>query len=372
MATINNVQCMKVCGNNTCLLLSEKSNNQNIDKIPIICPPVDLQLNCNIDSAYSIYLHHAIMITNGTILAKGFNKDNRMYTNLPKEVFTEFTPFEIKDKNNIKWIPVSAVCGNFYTLINVSNPENKDETRLVYSFQNMIDQHPLFLNTESHHFISLFGGCNQSAAIDTEGLITVINWHRQPSISALYASYRLPSGEKAVMIAFANEFIFALDSNGCIFEAKNRTKSKLTFSEVNELKGIKIIDISGKYNHAFAVSEDGKVFGRGSNKFGELGIGKGQEFIDKFIEITSLNQYKIIASYAGSSHSLFKTSNGAIIACGNHTYGQLPLDSGPRKEPYFLPVETTINEGATFCIAGECISIIFINSYPQKSPNIKH
>ena len=54
-----------------------------------------------------------------------------------------------------------------------------------------------------------------------------------------------------------------------------------------------------------------------------------------------------------------KTFNGAIVACGNHSYGQLPLDIGPRNEPYFLHVETTIKEGATFCIAGECITIIF-------------
>lgn len=359
MSTKNNSHWMKVCGRNMFNLLSEMSNNQNDYKTPIICPPVDMRLNYNTDSTYSIYLNHAILITNGIIHAKGFNKDHRMCSFLPREILTDFTPFEIKDMSNIKWTPISAVCGKFYTLINVSNPEDGNETRLVYSFKDILDQYPLFLNTESRHFISLFGGCNESAAIDTEGLITVINWSHQPSIPDLHESYRLPSGERATNIAFANGFIFALDSNGRIFEAKNRTRSKLTFSEVNELKGIKIVDISGKYNHAFAVTEDGKVFGRGSNKFGELGIGKGQDFFDKFTEIASLYQYRIIASYAGGSHSLFKTFNGAIVACGNHSCGQLPLDTGPRKEPYFLPVETTIKEGATFCIAGECITIIF-------------
>lgn len=358
MYTKNNVHFMKVCGINMHSLLLDFSNNHNIYKQPIICPPVDLQLNYNAYSTYSIYLHHAIMITNGQILAKGFNKDYRIYPSLPREILTEFTPFEIKDKNNIKWIPISAVCGKYYTLFNVSNPENRNETRLVYSFKDILDDHqPLFLNTKSRFFTSLFGGCNASAAIDKEGLITVINWNHQNSISDLYESYRLPSEKKATMIAFANEFIFALDSDGSLFEAK---KSKLNFKEVDELKGIKIVDISGKYNHAFAVSNDGNVFGRGSNKFGELGIGKGQEFIDKFIGISSLNQYRIIASYAGSSHSLFKTSNGAIIACGNHSYGQLPLETGPREEPYFLPVETAIKKGASFCIAGEVISIIFL------------
>lgn len=81
------------------------------------------------------------MITNETILAKGFNKDHRISSSFPREILTDFTPFEIKDENDNKWIPISAVCGKFYTLINVSNPENKNETRLVYSFKDMIFKH---------------------------------------------------------------------------------------------------------------------------------------------------------------------------------------------------------------------------------------
>lgn len=90
-----------------------------------------------------------------------------------------------------------------------------------------------------------------------------------------------------------------------------------------------------------------------------------------FTEILSLRGYEIRAAYAGCTHSLFETREGKILSCGSNLYGQLLLSNGPGGNVY-LPIETAITEGASFCIAGEYISSVFIgNRPPLNTPNMR-
>lgn len=134
----------------------------------------------------------------------------------------------------------------------------------------------------------------------------------------------------------------------------------------------KVVEISGSFEHCFVVCEDGSVFCRGSNDFGQLGIGRKPAATKEFTEILPLKKIPITSAYAGYSHSLFQTSTGMILACGLNQYGELLLESGPCEEMIYTPVETMIKSGASFCIAGQCISAVF-NEYdpPPKTPNIK-
>ncbi|KAK8883177.1 hypothetical protein M9Y10_045827 [Tritrichomonas musculus] len=141
---------------------------------------------------------------------------------------------------------------------------------------------------------------------------------------------------------------------------------KLSFSEVNELKGIKIDNISGSHKHCFAVNDDKEVFGWGDNTYGCLGVGK-RLYI--FTKIETLNAYKITDAYAGFSHSFFKTTEGKILACGHSNYGELSLDSQD-KDCYSEPVETKI-ANPSFCILGHYLTLAFIGCDPIKSPNRK-
>ena len=59
--------------------------------------------------------------------------------------------------------------------------------------------------------------------------------------------------------------------SGRVFECRLGGRKK-SFSEVVELSGIKINEISGIYEHFFAVSEDRRVFGRGDNGDNRLGM----------------------------------------------------------------------------------------------------
>ena len=279
--------------------------------------------------------------------------------------------FKIKDNNGNIYFPISAVCCKFSTLYMVSNQKNKDQNFLAYSHRNSNNGNPLFLDIGNRNPIAIFGGSQNSAAIDTEGSIIIIT---EDVFTSPVKVIQLPFNEKAVSIAICNQFIIALTSSGRLFEFAFSDNNTPTFSEIIETKGIEIVDISGSDDHCFAVTKEGHVFGRGSNQFGKLGIGENLTKSDTFIEIESLFQYKIRNAYAGKTHSLFQTFDGKVLACGRNTYGQLFLEEGLSDQKIFLkkvftPEKTMVESGASFCVAASCISVVFIGFDPPNSPN---
>ena len=137
-----------------------------------------------------------------------------------------------------------------------------------------------------------------------------------------------------------------------------------------KLRSHKIVWLSDTNRHCLAVNDEGRIFGIGNNKHGELGIGEKKKSLDKFKEISSLNEYKIKGAYAGCEHSFFITQEGKVFSCGQNKCGQLILTNGPGNENIYLPEETTISCGAKFCIAGYNLSLVFIEcDPPPNTPN---
>lgn len=355
---------IQVCGDNNNLLLCAYPNNKSAFGSPVISPPINSPIDSSSILCYSIYYCHSVIITkNYKTYGIGDNRDHRITTSLPSQKFAEMTEITIKNGENISFLPIAAVCGYKYTLYIVINTENNNSRHLLYSSKQTKSENPLFLDIGNSIPMSLFGGRNDSAAIDSEGGIIYIPGE---SIKVVYS--KLPNGEKAVNIACCNKYVFALSSSGRLFQSFSG--HDIEFSEVSELNGIEIIGLSGTWFHCLAVSKDGEVFGQGENYCGQLGFEKDICEVNKFKKIESLNNYKIKAAYAGGTHSLFQTIDGKILACGCNFYGQLLLETGPSHEKIFKPIETTIKSDASFCIAGDSISIVFSNFVPQNNPNM--
>ena len=171
------------------------------------------------------------------------------------------------------------------------------------------------------------------------------------------------------MVCLEN-LVIVLSSNGRVFSSNvTGGSSALSFSAVKELENQKIVFVSGSYQHCFAVNKEGRVFGKGPNTDGKLGLDKETGSVSSFTLISSLERYEIKAAYAGDVHSLFETHEGKILACGRNEKGELLLKSGSSDNVY-SPTETMITGGAKFCIAGHRISAIFIgHSLPINTPN---
>lgn len=224
-----------------------------------------------------------------------------------------------------------------------------------------------------HNPIHLFGGFYTAAIVDTEGSIFIITEESMMAgLKNIEASF-LPENEKPVSIACCSSFIIVVGTSGRVFCSNvsyhDKIEGKVTFSVVEELEGIEIIQVSGIFEHCLAVSKDGRVFVHGINYYGRLGLDGDIIETKKFTEITSLSKYKIISASAGYNHSLFITSDGKVLACGSNKFGELLLNK-PSENCIFSPIETTITSGASFGIAGVGISTVFVNCEPPKNtPN---
>lgn len=204
-----------------------------------------------------------------------------------------------------------------------------------------------------------------SAAIDTEGGIIIISESVFKSPTQKIEPKFLPFGDKAVKLACCYLSIIALGQSGRVYESDIINK----FEEVKEFAGKKVVDISGTNGHYLAVLSDGKVFGRGYNWCCKLGFSPDVNLVSSFTEIKSLSKYKIVSAFAGTSHSIFKSSNGKMIVCGYNEDGQL---FSTDKETIFPPAEVEFCQGFSFCAANDASSVVFVGiDAPKNIPNKK-
>ena len=241
--------------------------------------------------------------------------------------------------------------------------------QLVYCDQKIKEGTPIYLD-----FLVV---STIQTVICNEGEIIFINRDFLiKSPEAKIESVWLPDGEKASSVAFCYHNVFVLSSDGRVFSSSFEEESNdLTFSEVRELSGKEIISLTGTSSHCIAVSKKGSVYGYGSNSYGRLCLPKKQnkfKGVSSFTKISYLKHLGIVEAYAGDSHSLFISKDGKVYSCGNNYHGQLLLsDFYSLFDDYNHPIETVINEGGTFCIAGDYFSVVFVcGCPPPNSPNM--
>ena len=235
---------------------------------------------------------------------------------------------------------------------------NKSNTKqLVFCDADLNLGSPVFLKIQNNDPVALFGSEKKSVIESPESPITAVS---------------LQDREKASGIACCDDSVVVLSASGRVFSsAISDDNASLDFACVEELKDHKIVGLSGTYDNCLVVSDNGSVFGRGSNEYDKLGIGKDNKNCSSFVKIPSLDKFKIRAAYAGADHSLFETQEGKILSCGCNYFSQLLLKEHS-SEHVCSPTETTINFGASFSIAGDCISFVFIGgSPPPNTPNIR-
>lgn len=360
-----------VCGCNDCNQLGEQSNNKYPYSHPFIWPYKKSRIDPSTLLSYSFYSQHSVIITNDhKLYGIGENSDGIISGSLKRAKINEFTQFSIEDDQGHQLIPISAVCSSLCTLYMVSQKDIEKDRQLYISYSKINSNQPLFVNIGDRHPVALFGGCFHTAAIDDQGdVIFIHNKSYEVDLSTkIFPSSPIPNGEKAISVAILYKTVFVLSSSGKVYESNANDDNNLTFSDVKELDGIEISCISGTNEHVVAVSKDYRVFIRGSCGSGRLGLGTFvQKFVQKFTEIQELRKCNIVGAYAGAMHSLFRSSNGKIFACGYNGYGELFSDIDNVKSAY-SPIETIISKDATFCIAGGLSSLVFICVEPP--PNI--
>lgn len=365
---------MKICGSNKYFGLGEESNTDSPYE-PCISPPLLSHINVHLLQSYSVFSNHSVMITKeGDAFGVGSNENGQIIEGLSNQVHEKEKHFEIFDFYGNQCQIISAVCGHDYTLYLVSS-ESFPNNQLVYVYSGENNNRPLFLNINGRNPICLYGGWKTSAAIDSEeGLFVITKSVFKSPNHSIKRSF-LPKNEQVISVACCNTFVVVATSSGRVFgssleELEAGKTSRLVFSPVTELEDEEIIEVSGTVETCLAVSKEGRVFGLGSNEWGQIGLGTTRRLSSKFTLITSLRNYNIISASAGCFHSLFVTSHGKVLACGNNGCGQLNLRKGASRDMEYVPVESMIKNGCRFCIAGNNLSVFFVDCEPpQFTPN---
>lgn len=81
--------------------------------------------------------------------------------------------------------------------------------------------------------------------------------------------------------------------------------------------------VSTSHSHALVLSEEGKVYGLGSNDFGRLGLGPEHTCTAEPMLIDSISSHKAVHVAAGLHHSLVVTDGGLLFSFGRGKQGQL-------------------------------------------------
>ncbi|KAL3700705.1 hypothetical protein R1sor_018727 [Riccia sorocarpa] len=98
----------------------------------------------------------------------------------------------------------------------------------------------------------------------------------------------------------------------------------LQFVEVIEGLPDRCVHIAAGYNHSAAVSEDGQVYVWGSNGHGQLGLGKkAPRNVSIPTQVDALKGMKILKLALGAEHSLAISANGEVLSWGNGQGGRL-------------------------------------------------
>ncbi|KAM7270892.1 hypothetical protein ACFE04_030106 [Oxalis oulophora] len=119
------------------------------------------------------------------------------------------------------------------------------------------------------------------------------------------------------------------------------TDDELKPTCVSGLLGIQIESVAAGLWHTLCVSADGDVYAFGGNQFGQLGTGGDQaETLPRLIDAPSLEDVNAKVVSCGARHSAIITEDGKVFCWGWNKYGQLGLgDVIDRNIPSQVPVE---------------------------------
>ncbi|KAJ1697066.1 hypothetical protein LUZ63_005578 [Rhynchospora breviuscula] len=86
----------------------------------------------------------------------------------------------------------------------------------------------------------------------------------------------------------------------------------------------KVVEVSAGYHHSCAVTEDGVLFVWGNNSSGQLGLGKkGKKNVEKPAKVDCLVDVKVKMAALGSEHSIAITDEGEVLSWGAGGAGRL-------------------------------------------------
>ncbi|KAK4772652.1 hypothetical protein SAY86_014427 [Trapa natans] len=202
-------------------------------------------------------------------------------------------------------------------------------------------------------------GAEHTAAVTEDGELYGWGWGRYGNLGLGDRNDRLlPEKvnvvEKMVMVACGWRHTISVSASGELYTfgwskygqlGHGDFEDHLVPHKLESLSSSFINQISGGWRHTMALSSDGKLYGWGWNKFGQVGVG---DYIDHCspIQVKFPQSQKVVQVSCGWRHTLAVTERNNVFSWGRGTNGQLGLgESIDRNLPKI--VETLSVDGSS-------------------------
>ncbi|MDR2869416.1 MAG: hypothetical protein LBV04_03100 [Deferribacteraceae bacterium] len=166
---------------------------------------------------------------------------------------------------------------------------------------------------------------------------------------------------KVISIAAADHSLLLTDSGKLYGTGLNRsgqlglgdTKIRYTFTQLDtaHIDG-KIISIAATYHYSLLLTDSGKLYATGSNEIGGLGLGEEEgSYTFTQVDIAHIDG-KPTLIFAGNHHSLLLTDSGKLYGTGYNRFGQLGLGDWRDRNTFTLIDTAHIDKIASIAAIG--------------------
>ncbi|KAL3630244.1 Ultraviolet-B receptor uvr8 [Castilleja foliolosa] len=200
-------------------------------------------------------------------------------------------------------------------------------------------------------------GAEHTAAVTEDGELYGWGWGRYGNLGLGDRDDRLVpgkvltvEGEKMVLVACGWRHTISVSSSGSLYTygwskygqlGHGDFEDHLIPHKLEALRENSISQISGGWRHTMALTTDGKLYGWGWNKFGQVGVGDNIDHCSPVQVKFPLDQ-KVVDISCGWRHTLAVTEKQNVFSWGRGTNGQLGHgDSVDRNVPKVIEALST-------------------------------
>ncbi|KAL9233360.1 hypothetical protein vseg_008375 [Gypsophila vaccaria] len=195
-------------------------------------------------------------------------------------------------------------------------------------------------------------GAEHSAAVTEAGELYGWGWGRYGNLGLGDRKDRLVpekvspiAGIKMTLVACGWRHTITVTTSGNIYTygwskygqlGHGDFEDHLTPYKLEALSDTTISQISGGWRHTMAVTSDGKLYGWGWNKFGQVGVGDNVDRCSP-VQVLFPHDQKVVQICCGWRHTLAITDRNNLFSWGRGTNGQLGHgDSADRNSPTII------------------------------------
>ncbi|CAM6128535.1 unnamed protein product [Calypogeia fissa] len=160
-------------------------------------------------------------------------------------------------------------------------------------------------------------------------------------------------GNRVTRIACGGRHSAVLTDSGAVMSfgwglygqcGQGSTEDQLSPVHVSALGGIKVARLAAGLWHTAFVTDEGDVYTNGGNQFGQLGtLGDQAEMLPTLVDAPLLENECAVSVSCGARHTAILTDKGKLFCWGWNKYGQLGTgDSVDRDTPVEVPLDNAV------------------------------